>query len=53
MMKKLEFTRENALLKQQVHLIIIQIEFQDKKIEELQRSIEENQKKYEDKLCIV
>jgi hypothetical protein len=44
MIKKLEFTRENALLKQQ-------IEFLDKKIEELQRNIEDNQKRYEERLC--
>jgi len=43
MMKKLEFTRESALLKQQ-------IEFLNKKIEELHKSIDDSGKKYEDRL---
>lgn len=43
MIKKLEFTRESALLKQQ-------IEFLNKKIEDLQKNIEESQKRYEERL---
>ena len=44
MIKKMEFTRESALLKQQ-------IEFQDKKIEDLNLIIDDSQKKYEERLC--
>lgn len=43
MVKKLEFTRESALLKQQ-------IEFLNKKIEELHKTIEDNGKKYKERL---
>lgn len=42
--KKLEFNRENALLKQQ-------IEFLNNKIDELKEALESNQNKYEDRLC--
>jgi len=44
MIKKLEYTRVNALLTQQ-------IEFLNKKIEENQATIENNQKRYEERLC--
>lgn len=43
MIKKLEFTRENALLKQQ-------IEFLNKKIDELTKGNDDAQKRYEEKL---
>lgn len=44
MIKKLDYTRTNALLTQQ-------IEFLNKKIEENQATMETNQKKYEERLC--
>jgi hypothetical protein len=44
MIKKLEYTRVNALLSQQ-------IEFLNKKIEENTVTIETNQKRYEERLC--
>ncbi len=44
MIKKLDYTRVNALLTQQ-------IEFLNKKIEENQVSMETNQKRYEERLC--
>lgn len=44
MIKKLDYTRVNALLTQQ-------IEFLNKKIEENQATIETNQKRYEERLC--
>jgi len=44
MIKKLDYTRVNALLTQQ-------IEFLNKKIEENQITTETNQKKYEERLC--
>lgn len=44
MIKKLDYTRVNALLTQQ-------IEFLNKKIEENQSTIETNQKRYEERLC--
>jgi len=44
MIKKLEFTRVNALLTQQ-------IEFLNKKIEDHSSTIEINQKRHEERLC--
>jgi len=44
MIKKLEFTRVNALLSQQ-------IEFLNKKIEDYSSTIELNQKRHEERLC--
>jgi len=44
MIKKLEAARENALLKQQVDFLI-------RKIEELNKLIDESQKRYEERLC--
>jgi hypothetical protein len=44
MNNKLEYTRVNALLNQQ-------IEYLTKKVEEKEKEVEENHKKYDERLC--
>lgn len=53
MKQRLDFGREQALSKQQVKsqfLIILQIEFQNKKIEELQKQIDDSQRFFDEKI---